>query len=61
MRCHRAKKIEERMAEFVLGPLRDAEVLREEAERQAQGERPLPDVTGSESFVLRPIYAPDDA
>jgi hypothetical protein len=38
-RCHRAEKTEERVAEFVLGLLRDPEVLREEAERQAEGER----------------------
>ena len=38
-RCHRAGETEERVAEFVLGLLRDPEVLREEAERQAEGER----------------------
>ena len=38
-KCHRAEKTEERVAEFVLGLLRDPEVLREEAERQAEGER----------------------
>ena len=32
-RCHRAGETEERVAEFVLGLLRDPEVLREEAER----------------------------
>ena len=38
-RCHRAGETEERVAEFVLGLLRDPEVLREEAERQAEDER----------------------
>jgi site-specific DNA recombinase len=38
-RCHRAGQTEERVAEFVLGLLRNPELLREEAERQAEGER----------------------
>jgi hypothetical protein len=38
-RCHRAGETEERVAEFVLGLLRNPEVLREEAERQAEDER----------------------
>jgi hypothetical protein len=38
-RCHRAGETKERVAEFVLGLLRDPEVLGEEAERQAEGER----------------------
>jgi hypothetical protein len=38
-RCHRAGETEERVAEFVLGLLRDPGVLREEAERQAEDER----------------------
>ena len=38
-KCHRAGQTEERVAEFVLGLLRNPELLREEAERQAEGER----------------------
>ena len=38
-RCHRAGETEERVAEFVLGLLRNPEVLRKEAERQAEDER----------------------
>jgi hypothetical protein len=38
-RCHWAAETEERVAEFVLGLIRDPEVLRGEAERQAEGER----------------------
>ena len=38
-RCHRAKETEERVAEFVLGLLRNPELLREEDERQAENER----------------------
>ena len=38
-RCHRAGETEERVAEFVLGLLCNPEVLREEAERQAEDER----------------------
>jgi site-specific DNA recombinase len=39
VRFHRAGETGERVAEFVLGLLRDPSVLREEAERQAEGER----------------------
>ena len=38
-RCHRGGETEERVAEFVLGLIRNPEVLRGEAERQAEGER----------------------
>jgi hypothetical protein len=38
-RCHRARETEERVAEFVLGLLRNPELLREEDERQAENER----------------------
>ena len=38
-KCHRAPETEERVADFVLGLMRDPETLRGEAERQAEGER----------------------
>ena len=54
-RCHRAGETEERVAGFVLGLISNPEVLRGEAERQAEGERRRLLRAGGEADKLRSV------
>ncbi len=52
-KCHRAPETEERVADFVLGLMRDPETLRGKAERQAEGKRRRLGRAGLEAERLR--------